>query len=179
MLEGLLLIIDVIMLHAALLGESVRIQAHATSNAALSGEASFRIKDGSPTLSGLDEFGVLLLENLEVPLGLPVPDAVSSEQKVHFLKGALVRLRVQSPHHRQRDGVGGREDVVRLFIERLEHDGAKQGEPAIAHGPTNNTPRIALGAHFEREDLSRIEPRNSQPSRAEGRCEEEDHSNSS
>lgn len=84
------------------------------------------------TLSSLDELGVLFLENLEVPLGIPVPDAVSSEDQIHFLKSALVGLRVQGPDHRNGNDVCSGEDIIGVFLERLEHDRAKESQPAIS-----------------------------------------------
>ena len=78
------------------------------------------------TLSSLDEIGILLLEDGEVLLGLPVPDAVGSEEKIHFLERALVGLGVEGPDHGNGDQVAGGEDVEGVFVERVEHDWAKE-----------------------------------------------------
>ena len=80
-----------------------------------------------PTLRRLHEIRVLLLEDGEVPLGLPVPDTIRSEEEVHFLERALVGLWVEGPDHGNGDDVAGGEDVEGLFVEGLEHDGAKEG----------------------------------------------------
>lgn len=129
-------------------------------------------------LSSLDKLGVLLLENAEVPLGLPVPWAVGSEEKVHLLKSALVGFGVESPNHGEGDQVGGGEDVVSLFVESLEHDRAEESEPAIAHGPADNTPCVTLSTNLKREDLSWVQPGDGEPGGTEGGCEQEDHSDS-
>lgn len=110
------------------------------------------------TLDGLDEFGIVLFEDLEIPLGFPVPDAVRGEDQIHFLESALVRLRIQSPDHRNRDNVGRCEDVVGFLLDSLEHDRAEKGEPAVADRPTNNTPCITLGTNFQWENLGRVQP---------------------
>lgn len=179
MFERLLLLVHVIAFAHAAVVESIGVQAHATCNAALLlGQTSLRVEDRVAALRSLDKLGVLLLENTEVALGLPVPWAVSGEEEIHFLKSALVGLRVQGPHHGKGDEIGGGEDVVRLFIESLEHDGAEECEPAIAHGPADNTPSVTLSTNLEREDLSRVEPRDGKPGSTEGCCEEEDHSDS-
>lgn len=130
------------------------------------------------TLGSLDKLGVLFLENLEVPLGIPIPDAVGSEDQVHLLKSALVRLRVQRPDHGNGDDVGGGEDIVGVFLESLEHDGAEQSKPAISDRPSDHTPCVTLGTDFQWEDLSGIQPWNSEPCGTESGGEEEDHGNS-
>lgn len=80
-----------------------------------------------PALRCLHEVRVLLLEDGEVLLGLPVPDAIRSEEEVHFLEGTLVGLRVKGPNHGDGDDVAGGEDVEGLFVKGLEHDGAEEG----------------------------------------------------
>lgn len=179
MLERLLFFVDIIGIAAhATVVESIGVQAHATGNAVLLGQTSLRVEDRVAALSSLDKLRVLLLEDAEVALGLPIPWAVSGEEKVHLLKSALVGLGVQGPHHGKGDEIGGGEDVVSLFVESLEHDGAKECEPAIAHGPTDDTPGVTLGTDLEREDLSRVKPWDGKPGSTEGGCEEEDHSDS-
>ena len=177
MLEGLLLLIDIVMLHAAVV-EGICIQAHATRDTVLLGQASLGVEDRVATLSSLDKLRVLLLEDAEVPLGLPVPRAVSSEEKVHLLKSALVGLGVQGPDHGKSNEIGGGKDIVCLFVKGLEHNRAEEGEPSIPQGPANHTPGITLGTDLKREDLSRIQPRDCEPGSTEGGCKEEDHSDS-
>lgn len=105
----------------------VGIQAHvARYQAALSCVTSFRIDDAVAPLCGLDEFGVLLFENLEVPLGLPVPDRVGREHEIHFFESTLVGLRVEGPDDDDRSGVDGTEEVKRLFAEFFEDGGKKK-----------------------------------------------------
>ena len=76
MLKGLLLLIDV-----SVRGKSVNIQAHVPRNTAISTlwKASLGVHDRVAALGGLDKLWVLLLENGKVPLGLPIPDAVSGK----------------------------------------------------------------------------------------------------
>lgn len=146
MLESLLLLVGILMV-----GQGIDIQAHVPGNTALSsrlGKASLGVDDGVATLGGLDEFGVLLLENGEVLLGFPVPDAVGGEEKIHLLKSALVGLGVQAVYHGQSDDVGNTEDVVSLLLERLEDDGKDECEPAITNRPSNDTPSVALSTDF-------------------------------
>ena len=120
----------------------------------------------------------MLFENGKVLLGLPVPDAVSREEKVHFLKGALIRLRVQAVDHGQRDNVGNTEDVVCLLLESFENNGKDECQPAIADGPANDTPCVTLSSDLQRENLSWVEPWNGKPGGAKGGGEEENHRNS-
>lgn len=178
MLERLLFLVYVFGIAHSAVVEGISVQAHATGNAAPPGQTSLRVEDGVAALSSLDKLRVLLLEDFEVALSIPVPWAVSGEEKVHFLKSALVGLRVQSPHHGNGDEIGGGEDVVCLFVESLEHDGAEECEPAIAHGPADDTPGVTLSTDLEREDLSGVEPWDGKPGSTEGCCEEEDHSDS-
>ena len=137
--------------------------------------ASLRVDDGVTALGGLDEIGVLLLEDGEVALGLPIPDAVGGEEQIHFLERALVGLRVEGPHHGDGDDVAGAEDVVGVLIEGGEDDGQQEGAPPVANGPAHHAPGVALGADFEREDLGGVEPGYGQPGGAEGGGEDEDH----
>lgn len=177
MLEGLLLLVRVFAVGL----QSVDIQAHATRNAALPaalGQTSLWVNDRLATLSSLDKLGVLLLENGEVLLGFPIPDAVRGEEKVHFLKSALVGLGVQAVDHGQSNDVGDTEDVVSLLLESLEDDWKEEREPPVTDRPANDTPGVTLGTNLQWEDLSRVQPWNSEPGSAECSCEEEDHSNS-
>jgi len=169
-LEGLLLLqraIIVVRVHR------VDIQGHIP--AAASGEPSLRIHDRVAAPSRLHKIRVLLLEDAEVLLGLPVPGAVGREQQVHFLEGALAGLWVEGPDHGDGDDVGGGEDVVSFFVEGLEHDGQEEGEPAVSDGPADHTPGVAFGADLEGEDLGGVEPGDGEPGGAEGGGEEEDH----
>ena len=175
MFEGLLLLVNV-----RVGGERVDIQAHVPGNAAIAslGKAGFRIDDRVATLGSLDELWILFFENGEVLLSLPVPDAVSREEKVHFLEGALIRLRVQAVDHGQRDDIGNTKDVVCLLLESFENDGKDECQPAVADGPANDTPCVTLGSNLQRENLSWVKPWNGEPRGAEGGGEEEDHRNS-
>ena len=119
----------------------------------LADHTRLRIDDGVATLRRLDEIGVLLLEDGEVALGVPVPDGVGGKQQVHLLEGALVGLRVQGPDHGDGDDVAGTEDVVRVLVQGREDDGEEEGAPPVADGPAHHAPRVALGADLEREDL--------------------------
>ena len=174
MLEGLLLLKGSVIMA---LGEGIGIEGHIAANTLVADwKTCLGIKDGVASLSSLDELGVLLLEDLEVPLSLPVPDAVGCEEQVHFLESALVGLRVQSPDHGNGDDVGSGKDVVRLLIQRLEHDRAEESEPAISQRPPHDSPSIPLSSDLEWENLSGVQPWHSEPSGAESGCEEEDHS---
>ena len=137
--------------------------------------AGLRIDDGVPALRGLDEVGVLLLEDGEVALGVPVPDGVGREEQVHLLERALVRLRVEGPDHGDGDDVARAEDVVRVLVQGGEDDGEEEGAPPVADRPAHHAPRVALGPHLEREDLCRVQPWYRQPGGAEGGGEDEDH----
>jgi len=117
----------------------------------------------------------LLLQRLEVLLRLPIPDAVGREEQINLLERALVRLGVQRPNHGNGDGVACSEDVERLLAEGVEHDGAEECEPAVADGPADDAPSVALCAHFEGEDLGRVEPWDCEPGCAEDGREDEDH----
>ena len=128
------------------------------------------------TLGGLDELGVLFLEKFVVFLGFPSPDAVGSEDQVHLFQSALVGLGVESPDHGNGDHVGSTEDVVGLFTEGLEDVWQHHGEPAITDGPADNAPGVTLGTDLQGEDLSRVQPWDSEPGGAEGGGKQEDHS---
>ena len=78
-------------------------------------------------LRRLHQIRILLLEDGEVPLRFPVPDAVGGKQQVHFLEGALVGFRVEGPDHGDGNGVAGGEDVEGLLADGGEHDGAEEG----------------------------------------------------
>ena len=129
------------------------------------------------TLGGLDKLGVLLLQDSEVLLGFPVPDAIRSKEKIHLLESALVGLGVQAVNHGQRDDVGNTEDVVSLLLKGLEDDGQQEGKPAVTNGPANDTPSVTLGTNLQWEDLGWIEPWDSKPGGAKGGCEKENHRN--
>ena len=174
MLKGLLLV------HKPFVMTTVRVQrarvkTHAARHISLTRKADFGVDDGMAALSGLHELRVLLLEDREVALGVPVPDRVGGEEKVHFLERALVRLWVEGPHHRDGEDVARGKDVVRLLLERLKHDRAEQRKPAIADGPADHTPRVTFGAHLERKDLSWVEPWDGKPGGPKGCGEEKDH----
>ncbi len=79
------------------------------------------IRDAMPPLRSLHEVRVLLLEDLEVLLGLPVPGGVGGEDEVHFLEGALVGFWVEGPDDEDGEGVDGAEDVEGFFAQGFEH----------------------------------------------------------
>lgn len=87
--------------------------------------ASLGIDDAVAPSSGLHQFGVLLLEDLEVSLGLPIPDGVRSEDEIHFFEGTLVGFGVEGPDDEDRSRVNGTEQVKRLFVELFEDSGEK------------------------------------------------------
>lgn len=123
----------------------------------------------------LNKIRVLFLHNSEIALSFPIPDVIGCKEEVHFFKGALVGFWVESPDHRDSDDVAGGENVICFFVEGLEHYGAEEREPAVADGPADYPPRVALGADLEREYFGGVEPGNSQPSCAKCGCEEEYH----
>ena len=88
--------------------------------------AGFGIHDAVAPLRRLHELGVLLLEDLEVALGFPVPDGVGGEDEVHFLEGALVGFRVEGPDDDDGGGVDGAEEVEGFFVEGGEDGGEQQ-----------------------------------------------------
>ena len=99
--------------------EFLCIQAHVPRHqTALSARLQSRlgVHDAVAPLRGLHQFGVLFLEDLEVALGVPVPDGVGGEDEVHFLEGALVRLRVEGPDDDDGGHIDGTEEVERLFV---------------------------------------------------------------
>ena len=115
--------------------------------------------DAVAACGGLDELGIFLLETGKILLGVPIPDAVGSEEEVHFLQSALIGLWVEGPDDRNRDGVGNAKNVEGLFTDMVEHDWAKEGEPAVSDGPTNDAPGVTFGSDVEWEDLGWVEPR--------------------
>ena len=175
MLEGLFLLVNV-----PVVGKGVNIQTHVPGNAASSslGKAGFGVDNRMATLSSLDKFRILFFENGEILLGLPVPDAVRREEKVHLFKGALIRLGVQAVDHRQRDDVGSTEDVVCLLLKCFEDDGKDECQPAVAERPADDTPCVSFGSDFQWENLSWVKPWNGKPGGAEGGGEEENHGDS-
>lgn len=167
MLEGLLLIDRTMSL-------GIRVQAHAPSDTALT-DTMLGIDDRVTARSSVGDLRILLLEDGEVALGFPVEDAVRGEEEVHLLKGALAGLGVESPDHGEGDDVAGAEDVVSLFAERFEHDGAEETQPSVTDGPAHDTPRVTLRTDFQRENFGRVQPWNSKPGSAENECEDVDH----
>ncbi|KFY53226.1 hypothetical protein V497_08388 [Pseudogymnoascus sp. VKM F-4516 (FW-969)] len=117
----------------------------------------------------------LIHEDLELLLRVPVPRRVSREEKIHLLERALVGFRIQSPHHRQGDGIRNTEDIQRLLANSLKHNRAEKREPSIPNRPPHNTKRIPLRANSKREDLSRVQPGDSEPRSAEDGGEDENH----
>ena len=87
--------------------------------------AALGVHDAVAPLRRLHELGVLLLEDLEVALGFPVPDGVGGEDEVHFLEGTLVGFRIEGPDDDDGGGVDGAEEVEGLFVEGGE-DGGEQ-----------------------------------------------------
>ena len=178
MLEGLLLLISVLV---AVGLECVDIQAHVPGDATLSSslwETGLGVDYGGTALGGLNKLRILFFEDGKVPLSLPVPDAVSGKEQVHFFKCALVGFGIQAVDHGQGNDVGDAENVIGLLFESLEDDGEKECQPAITNGPANDTPSVTLSTYFQRENFSRVQPWNSEPGSTECSCEEEDHGNS-
>lgn len=81
------------------------------------------VNNGVPSLRSPDEVRVLLLEFLEVLLGLPIPDRVAGKYQIHLLQRSLVRLRVESPDDDDAENIDSPEDVQRLLVELLEYRG--------------------------------------------------------
>ena len=80
-------------------------------------EPGLGIHDAGAALSCLHKLRVLLLEDLEVALGLPVPDGVGGEDEIHFLEGALVGFGVEGPDDEESGDVDGAEEVEGFFVE--------------------------------------------------------------
>ena len=175
--ECILFLLDIIeLVGIAGTGRQSRgIQAHAPRNTSLLRQSSLGIDDGMAALGGLDQLRVLLLEERKVPFRFPVPDAVGSEEEVHFFERALVRFGVEGPDHGEGDQIGCGEDVVGVLVQGLEHDRAEECEPAVTDRPADDAPSITFGTDFQWEDLGGIQPRDGEPGRAECGCEEEDH----
>lgn len=114
--------------------KTVDVQAHVAANtvpATFHWQTSLGVDDRVATLSSLDKLRVLLLEDLEVLLSFPGPDAVGSKDKVHLFKCTLIGLGVQTVDHGQCNDVGNAEDVVSLLSESFESGRQDQCEPAI------------------------------------------------
>ena len=178
MLEGLLLFVSVLV---AVGLECVDVQAHVSGNATLSSslwKTGLGVDYGGTALGGLNKLRILFLEDGKVPLSLPVPDAVGGKEQIHFFKCALVGFGVQAVDHGKGNDVGNAEDVIGLLFESLEDDREKECQPAITDGPANDTPSVTLSTYFQWENLSRVQPWDSEPGSTECSCEEEDHGNS-
>lgn len=78
-------------------------------------------------VGGLDKLGVLFFEQLEVALGLPVPDGIRGKEEIHLLERALIRLGVESPDHGDGEGVASSEDIKSTLADVFEHDRAEEG----------------------------------------------------
>lgn len=119
------IMVPIHLLHVILLRVQAHVPRHQTPlPAAL--EATLGVYDAVAPLRRLHELGVLLLEDLEVALGLPVPDGVGGEDKVHLLKGALVGFGVEGPDDDDGGGVDGAEEVEGLFVEGGEDGGEEE-----------------------------------------------------
>lgn len=136
-----------------------------------------------------NEVRVLGFELGKVALGVPRPDAVAGKHQIHLLERALVGLGVQRPDGDDAEGVDGAKNVQRLFFELVKDGGQKKDleltksatnsracvlgyvtyTPAVANGPADDAPSIALGADLERENLGGVQPRHGQPGGAENR----------
>ena len=124
-----------------ILGVEAHVPRHQTAlPAAL--EAALGVHDAVAPLRRLDELGVLLLEDLEVALGLPVPDGVGGEDEVHFLEGALVGFRVEGPDDDDGGGVDGAEEVEGLFVEGGEDGGEEEHLDCVS---ISNVYRVKIG----------------------------------
>lgn len=80
----------------------------------------------------MDYVRVLFLENGEVLLRVPVPDAVTGKDKVHLLERALVGLWVERPDYDDRQNIDATEDVERLLIQSFEDRREKQGLAVVS-----------------------------------------------
>ena len=113
------------LLVAIFLGFEAHVPRHQTSlPPAL--ETALGVHDAVAPLRRLHELGVLLLEDLEVALGFPIPDGVGGEDEVHFLEGALVGFRIEGPDDDDGGGVDGAEEVEGLFLEGGEDGGEEK-----------------------------------------------------
>ena len=108
------------------LGVQTHIPRHQTSLPAAAPLERLGIHDAVAPLRGLHQLRVLLLEDGEVALGVPVPDGVGGEDEIHFLQGALVRFRVEGPHDDDGGDVDGAEEVEGLFAEFGEYGGEEE-----------------------------------------------------
>ena len=108
-----------------LLGFQAHVPWHQTAlPAAL--DTRLRIHDAVAPLRRLHQFWVLLLEDLVVALGIPVPDGVGGEDEVHFLECALVGFGVEGPDDEDGNDVDGTEEVEGLFVEFGEDRGEEK-----------------------------------------------------
>lgn len=172
MLRSSLLLLAARIVRALLVSLSVK--AHVPGNGTATPLTSLRVDDAVAATSRLDQFGVLLLEDGEVALGLPVPDAVGGKHQVHLLERALVGLGVQGPDDDDGGHVDGTEDIQGLFVEGGEHRGEEEGGPAVADGPADHTPGITACTDFQGEDLGGVKPGHGKPCGTEDGGEEED-----
>lgn len=95
-----------------------------------------RINNTLSPARSLHQVGILLLQDLEIALSFPVPNAVGGEDEIDFFKGALVGFWVQGPDHGDGDDVAGAEYVEGFFAEGGEHYGAEEGllHECVSHG---------------------------------------------
>lgn len=87
----------------------------------------FNIMHGFPGASSIRKLWMFRFQPREALLCVPDPGGLRREQEVHLLERALVRLRVESPDHGDRDDVADAEDVERLLADGAEHDWAEEG----------------------------------------------------
>ena len=106
-----------------LLGVGVQTQISWDQASLASITTGFGINDAVATLCGLDEFGILLLEDGEVSLGFPIPDGVGGKDEIHFFQSTLVGLRVERPYDDDGGSIDSTEEVERLFVKFLEDGG--------------------------------------------------------
>lgn len=113
------------LLHVILLRIQAHIPRHQTPLPAAF-EARLGVHDAVAPLCRLHKLGILLLEDLEVALGLPVPDGVGGEDEVHLLQRALVGFGVEGPDDDDGGGVDGAEEIEGLFVEGGEDGGEEE-----------------------------------------------------
>lgn len=118
--------------------------------------ARLRIDHTASAPRSLHEPGVLLDEDLEVPLRLPVEDAVRREDQVHLLERALVGFGVEGPNDDDGEDVDAAENVQRGRAEFCEDGGQQEGAPSVADRPADYTPCVALCSDLKREDLGGV-----------------------
>lgn len=74
----------------------------------------------------LNQIRVFYFDLVKVLLCLPVPDAVTGKDQVHFFQGSLVGLGIECPHNEDAEGVDPSKDIQRFFMESTKNGGEEQ-----------------------------------------------------